>query len=132
MSSDILRDFGAIVPQKRIARIAGEEVDVSIFSTRATLKLMELTSSPEKAGALESGEGIEDLFGVIATACQRSNTKITKDWLIDNVDLFTLIDFAQFVMEPVTAKLKNMQNPGGDDTGKNLKSPSETSLPTSE
>lgn len=119
-----------MVPQKRIARIAGEEVDVSVFSTRATLKLIELTSSPEKQAALESGQGIEDLLEVVAIACQRSNPKITKDWLIDNVDMFTLVEFAQFVMEPVTARLKAMEARQG--TEKNLPSPSETSSPSSE
>jgi hypothetical protein len=131
MSSDILKDFGTIVPQKRIARIAGEEVDVSVFSTRATLKLIELTSSPEKQAALESGQGIEDLLEVVAIACQRSNPKVTKDWLIDNVDMFTLVEFAQFVMEPVTARLKAMQE-AKEGTEKNLPSPSETSSPSSE
>ncbi|MDG6245099.1 MAG: hypothetical protein QCH31_12060 [Methanolobus sp.] len=130
MSEDLIRDFGTIVPQKRIARIAGEEVDVSVFSTRATLKLIELTSSPDKQTALESGEGIEDLLEVVAIACQRSNPKITKDWLIDNVDLFTLVEFAQFVMEPVTEKLKATPAEGEE---KNLtQSPSETSLPSLE
>lgn len=125
-----MKDFSTIVPQKRIARISGEEVDVSVFSTRATLKLIELTSSPEKQAALESGQGIEDLLEVVAIACQRSNPKVTKDWLIDNVDMFTLVEFAQFVMEPVTARLKDMKDKDG--TEKNLPSPSETSSPSSE
>ena len=125
-----MKDFSTVVPQKRIARISGEEVDVSVFSTRATLKLIELTSSPEKQAALESGQGIEDLLEVVAIACQRSNPKVTKDWLIDNVDMFTLVEFAQFVMEPVTARLKAIE--GKDGTEKNLPSPSETSSPSLE
>lgn len=120
-----------MVPQKRIARIAGEEVDVSVFSTRATLKLIELTSSPEKQAALESGQGIEDLLEVVAIACQRSNPKVTKDWLIDNVDMFTLVEFAQFVMEPVTARLKDMEARQGIEKN-SPQSPSETSSPSSE
>jgi len=119
-----------VVPQKRIVRIAGEEVDVSIFSTRATLKLIELTSSPEKQATLESGQGIEDLLGVVALACQRSNPKITKDWLIDNVDMFTLVEFAQYVMEPITEKLKSAQAKGDEKNA--LPSLSETSSPSSE
>jgi len=131
LSSDILKDFGTVVPQKRIARIAGEEVDVSVFSTRATLKLIELTLSPEKQAALESGQGIEDLLEVVAIACQRSNLRVTKDWLIDNVDMFTLVEFAQFVMEPVTARLKAMEAKEGTEKN-SLQSPSETSSPISE
>ncbi|MDP2216739.1 MAG: hypothetical protein Q8J68_05570 [Methanolobus sp.] len=56
---------------------------------------------------------------------------MTKDWLIDNVDMFTLVEFAQFVMEPVTARLKAMQETK-EGTEKNLPSPSETSSPSSE
>jgi hypothetical protein len=67
---------------------------------------------------------------VVAIACQRSNPKVTKDWLIDNVDMFTLVEFAQFVMEPVTARLKDMKDKDG--TEKNLPSPSETSSPSLE
>lgn len=66
---------------------------------------------------------------MVAIACQRSNPKVTKDWLIDNVDMFTLVEFAQFVMEPITEKLKNAQAKGEE---KNLPSPSETSSPSSE
>ncbi|MDP2217404.1 MAG: hypothetical protein Q8J68_08970 [Methanolobus sp.] len=131
MPSEIMKDFGTIVPQKRVARIAGEEVDVSVFSTRATLRLIELTSSPEKEAALESGQGIEDLLEVIAIACQRSNPKVTKDWLIDNVDMFTLVEFAQFVLEPITAKLNAMKDQEGTEKN-SFPSPSETSSPSSE
>ena len=59
MSSDIMKDFDTIAPVKRIARIGGEEVDVSVFSTRATLKLIDMTDSPEKIHDLENGKNIE-------------------------------------------------------------------------
>ncbi|WP_292461631.1 hypothetical protein [Methanolobus sp.] len=109
MSSDIMKDFDTIVPPKRLARVAGEEVDVSVFSTRATLKLIDMTDSPEKVRSLEEGKNIQGFVEVVATACQRSNPKITADWLMDNVDMFTLVEFSKFVLEPIVRKLEEMK-----------------------
>lgn len=117
MSSDIMKDFDTIAPPKRIARIGGEEVDVSVFSTRATLKLIEMTDSPEKIRSFEEGKNIESFVEVVATACQHSNPKITADWLMDNVDMFTLVEFSKFVLEPIIRKLEEMKT--AEDSEKN-------------
>ncbi|TQD25110.1 hypothetical protein [Methanolobus vulcani] len=117
MSSDIMKDFDTIAPVKRVARIGGEEVDVSVFSTRATLKLIDMTDSPEKIQNLENGKNIESFVEVVATACQRSNPKITADWLMDNVDMFTLVEFSKFVLEPIIQKLEEIKP--AEDTEKN-------------
>ena len=118
MSSDIIRDFDQIIPPKRLAKIGGEDVDVSIFSTRATLKLIEMTDTPEKLEQLENCQNIDGFVDVVATACQRSNPVITKDWLLDNIDMITLIEFAKFVLEPILKKMDELDQVE-DKTGKN-------------
>lgn len=113
--SEITRDFDELAPPQRIANIGGEEVDVSVFPARASLKLMKLVDTPEKQAALESGQGVEDLIDVVATACQKSNPNVTKDFLLDQ-DITVLVDFAQYVMEPVVQKLASQK---GEKSEKN-------------
>ena len=109
--SEITRDFDIIAPPKRVAKIGGEEVDVSIFPARATLKLMDLVDTPEKQAELESGKNIEALVEVVATACQKSNPRITKDFLLD-LDITVLVEFAEYVMEPVKQKMQQKESAG--------------------
>lgn len=110
----LLKDFDAISPKKRLAKIGGEEVDVTIFSTRATLKLLEYsqTFSFLEAGEIKnfSPEQFEGIAEVVAVACQRSNPKITTDWLMDNTDPVTLIEFVKYVIGPVTERLKTLSD----------------------
>jgi hypothetical protein len=110
--SNITKDFDVIAPPQRIAKIGGEEVDVSIFPARATLKLMDLIDTPEKQADLEAGKNIEALVEVVATACQKSNPKITKDFLLD-LDITVLVEFAEYVMEPVKRKVRKQTETAG-------------------
>lgn len=117
MSDDILKDFDVIAPPKRIAKIGGEKVDVSIFSTRATLKLLEYSQKfkfleAKKAADLPdfSPEQFEGIAEVVAVACQRTNPTITKDWLLDNTDPVTLISFVKYVIGPITERMKTLSD----------------------
>ncbi len=63
---------------------------------------------------------IDDILEVVELVCKRSSVKITKDWLLDNVDIKVLLEFVQYVF----AGMKNVssgESPSGDD-GKNLES----------
>lgn len=123
----LLKDFDAISPKKRLAKIGGEEVDVTIFSTRATLKLLEYSQKNKFMEARRPGdlpdfspEQFEGIAEVVAVACQRSNKTITTDWLMDNTDPVTLIEFVKYVIGPITERLKTLSNkkptgsPGND------------------
>lgn len=44
---------------------------------------------------------IEAMLDVIELVCKRSSQKITKDWLLDNVDIKVLMQFVQFVFEGI-------------------------------
>lgn len=119
----LLKDFDAIAPPKRVAKIGGEEVDVSIFSTRATLKLIEYSQKynfVDVDGINEknfSPGQFEGMAEVVAVACQRTNKKITKDWLLDNTDPVTLLEFVKYVIGPVTERMKTLTgNKGSGST----------------
>lgn len=105
--SNIVKDFDTIAPQSRVIKLGGETADVTVFSTRATLKLIELTNTKEKKAKLDSGENIEELVEVMALALKPSNPKMTADWLLDHVDMASLVEAFHYIIEPMVAKLKS-------------------------
>lgn len=122
----LLKDFDILAPAKRIARIGGEEIDVTIVPARAALKFISFSKkysvqSLESMGQDSFDPGmIDDILEVVGLVCKRSSVKITKDWLLDNVDIKVLLEFVQYVF----AGMKNVssgESPSGDD-GKNLES----------
>lgn len=60
---------------------------------------------------------IEAMLDVIELVCKRSSKKITKDWLLDNVDIKVLMQFVQFVFEGIKNGEDGTVTTGGD--GKN-------------
>lgn len=118
MSDDLLKDFDILSPPKRTARIGGEEIDVSFIPARAALGFIDF-SKKYNVTSLESADGLdpgmlESMLGIIETVCKRSSSKITKDWLLDNVDISILMQFVQYVF----AGMKKVDAEGGAD-GKN-------------
>lgn len=111
----ILKDFDILAPPKRIAKLGGEEIDVSIISTRVALKFIEFSKKHKaedltqatQTGVMEDGV-LEDMLEIIALVCQKSSEKITKNWLLDNVDIGTLLQFVKFVFNPLTERVKEM------------------------
>jgi hypothetical protein len=96
MSKPIMKDFDAVVRQKRIARLAGEEIDVSLIPSRVMFELLDMMDGED----LNNAKNFFRVVEMVAKICQVSNKKITADWLADNTDLETLLDFSEFVMEP--------------------------------
>ena len=117
----ILKDFDILAPPKRIAKLGGEEIDVSIISTRVALKFIEFSKKHKaenltqatQTGVMEDGV-LEDMLEIIALVCQKSSKKITKDWLLDNVDIGTLLQFVRFVFNPLTERVKDMTKEGDE------------------
>lgn len=123
--SDLLKDFDILSPPKRIARIGGEDIDVTIVPARAALKFISFSKKYHvdsvdsmSPGGFDPGM-IDSILEVIELICRRSSEKITKEWLLDNVDIKVLMEFIQYVF----AGMKDMSTgePAGD-TGKNLES----------
>ncbi len=78
--------------------ICGEQVDVTKIPSRVTL---EMTKLADDADAMKSEESFFMVVDLVAKACKPSNEKITADWLLDNTDFETLMEFCEFVMEPI-------------------------------
>jgi hypothetical protein len=93
-----IRDFDKVVREQRLAVICGEQVDVTKIPSRVTL---EMTKLADDADAMKQEESFYTIIDLVAKACKPSNEKITADWLLDNTDFETLMDFCEFVMEPI-------------------------------
>ena len=122
----LLKDFDILSPPKRIARIGGEEIDVTIVPARAALKFISYlkkysVQSLESMGQDSFDPGMIDaILEVVELVCKRSSTKITRDWLLDNVDIKVLMEFVQYVF----AGMKNVSSEESStrEEGKNSES----------
>ena len=106
----IIKDFDKLIPQKRIAILAGRQFDVSKIPPRLAL---------EQAAFIDSLSGIkneQDAFNksleIAAKICNQTEPvklfdrifrkRVTAKWLIDNTDITQLIEFINFILEPIT------------------------------
>jgi len=99
--SGIFKDFNAIIPEVRVAKIGDLEIDVSRIPSRAHIKILEFRESMATMTALERHNVTLD---IISDICKKSHPEITPDWLIDNTDLEQLNAFVEFVFEPLSAQ----------------------------
>ena len=96
--SGIFKDFNKIIPEKRIAKLADKEIDVSRIPSRISLEMaifrdgvLKMKSQDQQNGALE----------IVAKVCRQSDPGITVDWILDNTHYEQLLEFIDFVLEPL-------------------------------
>ncbi len=107
-----IRDFDKIVRQERRAVIAGEEVDVSKIPSRVTLEMAKFAGATK---TMKEDEQFLATLDLVAKACKPSNPKITVDWLLDNTDFDQMMDFCEYVMEPIRQRAEKLE--GKAETG---------------
>jgi hypothetical protein len=92
-------DLDKIVPELRIVKLAGKEIDVSKIPSEVTLSIA------EKTDMLKSGssESFPVIFDMIIKICNATNPDddITKEWLIRNTSMEQLLALMDFVMKPL-------------------------------
>jgi len=105
----IIKDFDKLIPQKRIAVLAGREFDVSKIPTRLALEQAAFVDS------LSAMKNEKDIFNksleIAVKICNQVkpagffnrlfNKRITVKWLIDNTNIEQLIEFINFILEPI-------------------------------
>ncbi len=108
MSDALMKDFDVLSPPKRIAKIGGEEIDVTIVPARASLKFIDFSKKYSVESLVSMTQDsfdpalIDSILEVVELVCKRSSSIITKDWLLDNVDIKLLMEFVQYVFEGMT------------------------------
>lgn len=95
----IFKDFNKIIPEVRVAKLGDQEIDVSKIPSRISL---ELAIFRDKVLTMKSSEEQQrESLEIVAKVCQVKNSKITVDWLLDNTHYEQLIEFIDFVLEPI-------------------------------
>jgi hypothetical protein len=114
MTLEIL-DLDKVIPKKRIVKLAGKEIDVSIIPSEVTIE-MATKQEEMKAGTNNS---FEMVFDTAVKICNASNPDepVSKDWLIKNTTLDQLLALMEFIMKPFADRAAK--------NGKNAKSPSQ-------
>lgn len=102
------KDFDALLPEKRIAKLGGENIDITVIPARVALKFIDF-SKKYSAESLKTMDNtnfdsgmIDSVLEIVELICARSSSKITKDWLLDNMDIKTLMEFVNFIFEGIT------------------------------
>lgn len=120
-----MKDFDVLAPPRRTAKLGGEVIDVSVMSARVALKFIGFSDKYNFGKSLTlqtkqdefKPEMLEDMVEIIALICRKDNPKITADWLLDNIELPVLIQFMQYVFEPMTSRMKSLNVGDGGKGG---------------
>jgi hypothetical protein len=111
-----IKDFDKLIPDKRIAILAGKEFDVSKISTRMALKQVVFRDNVLK---MNGEQAFKEAVGIVAEICGKPKAtsegfigkirnlfinRITAKWLMDNTNYEQLTEFMDFVLEPLTKK----------------------------
>lgn len=114
--NDFIKDFDKIIPDKRIAILAGKEFDVSKISTRMALKQVIFRDNALK---MNGEAAFRKAVEIVAEICGKPKNveegfwsklaslfkaRITAKWLMDNTNYEQLMAFIDFVLEPLTDK----------------------------
>ena len=105
---EVFKDFDKFIIQKRIAKLAGREFDVSKISTRMSLKQAEYRDKALLMGEKESLRGHQNSCKISVTQpeifFEGFNLRNNAKRLIENTNFEQLIAFIDFVLEPITGK----------------------------
>ncbi len=115
MPEPIIRDFDKVVRQQRIAILAGERIDVSMIPSGV---MAEMLNTMDKLKDKKDPNNFKIVVDMVSKICRVKNSKITTEWLYQNTDIETLLDLANYVMEPVKQKAAEVEGKHGD--GKNV------------
>jgi hypothetical protein len=109
----VIRDFDAVAPAGRKAKIGGRVVDVSFIPGRVTLEMARFKDRMD-AGELSEMARVQEIIDLVAKVTERQDAEMTADWLLDNVDFVTLFEFVQFVLTPTMTKAKEYEEKQGN------------------
>ncbi len=105
-----LKDFDAVAPEKRQAKIAGKTLDCTFIPARVTLAIQRFSDEMEgKSGA----DAVERAAELIAKVGQRNDPEITVDWLLDNLDLLQLQELFAFILAPYSRRAQEVEGNAG-------------------
>ena len=113
-------DFDAIVIDPRIVQVGGEKADVSMIPVAVSLALAKRADMSQEdmlAEAKADGEGsLRRTLQMVSDVCVVSNPKMTVDFLMQHLGGPKLTAFVKFVLQPMTNKAEEFEEPGNAAT----------------
>jgi hypothetical protein len=91
-------DFDKIIPDKRIAKIAGKEIDVSVIPARITL---EVAKFRDGWLGMSSEELQQKSLEIVEKICKATDPDFDIEEVLDKTNFDQLAAFMDFVMEPL-------------------------------
>uniref|UniRef100_A0A6H1Z6K9 Uncharacterized protein n=1 Tax=viral metagenome TaxID=1070528 RepID=A0A6H1Z6K9_9ZZZZ len=114
----VIKDFDAVSPPKRIAKLRGKSIDVTMIPSRVTLAMASFKDDMD-GGHLSAREQIEQSVDLVSKITSHKDPEITKDWLLNNTDFSELMELINFVLHGITAKAEEYtKKQGNGDTAK--------------
>jgi len=96
-------DFDAVAPEKRLARIAGKVIDVTMIPAKLSLELARFSDQAER-GELDNETTLNRMFDLVSEVCQVSDPDVTTEWLLESTSFEQLFDFIDYVIEPLRSR----------------------------
>lgn len=106
MSNPKILDLDKLIPDQRVVRLAGVDIDVSKIPSRVTMELSEKAEVFKEADE----KSFPALIEMIIKIMKPSKPDITDDWLIDNTSMDQLLALIDFVLEPLQDKVAETQS----------------------
>lgn len=108
-----IRDFDAVAPEKRRARIGGRVVDIGFIPARVMFDIARFKDAMD-SDQLTTIEQITQIVDLVARVTMKSDPTITAEWLLENASIQGLLDFCSWVMTPAAQKAKEYEEKQGN------------------
>jgi hypothetical protein len=95
------KDFDSLIPEKRVAKIAGKEIDVSKIPARIVLEQAKFRDDILSGKVKSFLEQQKKTFDMVEKICKVSSPDFEVEKIIDDITVDQLLDFIDFVIEPL-------------------------------
>jgi hypothetical protein len=120
---NLTKSFEILEPPKRTAKLLDQEVDVTVIPAITAFKFVQFSKKygnsklDDIAGAGIDEDMLNEIMVIIGDITSRSNPKVTKEWLLENLSMPDLTRFMTFLFEGMGDK-KAAGPEGKQDAGK--------------
>jgi len=94
-------DFDKVIPEKRVVKIAGKEIDVSKLPARLVLEQAKFRDDILSGKIKSFTDQQNKTFETVEKVCRVSDPDFNIEDIIDDITVDQLLDFIDFVLEPL-------------------------------
>jgi len=98
-------DLDAVKPQKKIIRLAGKDIDVSIIPFEKVLDMIDKIDAAEEDKPGYTKMILGTFSGVMKDILKESNSEITDEWIQKNIDSTRMLKLINEIIIPLMRDL---------------------------